>query len=251
MKREERDLSRLLVEVSRHYKERGFERPAISVLRSTITSNTKGGRFVIHNALQNFDCAIVDLLCHFKPPSAAASEAELSAANAIFAFSCGYQLENLNDPTPQNRRPGQNNTKLAEIVASLLEKNRIPLFVQFEIAGAREFPGIRKFESTKEDLGTKDVISQFVAMAKSHQLKLESVVVVAHGHHIERCIRLLEKYFPRSKGLRPASAQYFAYDPYECQPRAMGPEEYIVSDFVSMAAMTQDVFPSQTAGCKQ
>jgi hypothetical protein len=251
MKREERDLSRLLVEVSRHYRDRGFERPAISVLRSTIASNTKGGRFAIHNSLQNFECAIVDLLRHFKPHSAPASDEALRAADAIFAFSCGYQLENLDDPAPQKRQPGKNNTKLAKIATSLIEKYRKPLFVQFEIAAAQEFPNIQKFDSTKEDLGTKDVISQFVATARSHQMKMDSVIVVAHGHHIERCIRLLDKYFPDVKGLRPAEADYFEYDPNECQPRAMGTEEYIVSDFVSMAAMTQDVLPSQTARCNQ
>jgi hypothetical protein len=250
MKREERDLSRLLVEVSRHYRERRFERPAITLLRSTITSGTKGGRFVIHNALQNFECPIVDLLGHFKPPSTAASDAELSAADAILAFSCGYRLDNLDDQAPQNRRSGQNNTELANIVASLLAKYRKPLFVQFEIAAAREFPDIQKFESTKEDLGTKEVLSQFMAIATSHLLQMNSVILVAHGHHIERCIRLLDKYFPKVKGLRSAEAQYFEYDPKECQPRAMGPEEYIVSDFVSMAAMTQDVFPNQTPECK-
>ena len=250
MKREERDLHRLLVEVSRHYGDRDFERPAISVLRATIVSNTKGARFAIHNALQNFECAIVDLLRHFKAPSAPASDADLRAADAIFAFSCGYQLKNLDDPAPRNRQPGKNNTELATIVTSLLVKYRRPLFVQFEIAAVKEFPDIQKFESTKEDLGIKDVISQFVAMATSHKQKLDSVIVVAHGHHIERCIRLLDKYFPDVRGLRPAQANYFDYDPKECQPRAMGPEEYIVSDFVSMAAMTQDVLPGQVTGCK-
>lgn len=251
MKREERDLSRLLVEVSRHYKERGFDPHAIQVLRTFITSYTKGGKLAVHNTLQNLDCAIVDLLCHFRAPSAASSPDELRDADAIFAFSCGYQSKNLKDPTPQNRRPGKNNTQLAEIVASLIEDDPKPLFVQFEIADARAFPGIRKFKSTKEDLGTRDVISQFVAMAKSHKLKLGSVIVVAHGHHIERCIRLLDKYFPEVKGLRPTAANYFCYDPDECQPRAMGPEDYIISDFISMAAMTQDVFPKQAVGCRQ
>jgi hypothetical protein len=81
MKHEERDLGRLLLEVSRHYGGRGFERPAISVLRSTIVSNTKGERFAIHNMLQNLECAIVDLLGHFRSPSAPASDDDLNDMN--------------------------------------------------------------------------------------------------------------------------------------------------------------------------
>lgn len=250
MTKEQRDLIRLLVEVSRHYAGRRFERHTIGLLRATIIGGTKGGTFSVHNTMHNFECAIADLLCHFTAPSATASETELHAADAIFAFSCGYQLAHLEEPKPKNRRPGKNNTRLAEIAALLAQKHRKPLFVQFEIAAVPALSSFEKYESTKEDLGTKDVISQFMAIAESHKVKPVSVIVVAHGHHIERCIRLLDKYFS-VKGLRSGAAPYYEYDPDECQPRAMSAEDYIVSDFISMAAMTKDVLVERAIRCKQ
>lgn len=128
-------------------------------------------------------------------------------------------------------------------MASLTNRyhNIKPLFIQFEIAAVPALRDIRKFESTKDDLGTKDVISQFVAIAESHKIDLRSAIVVAHGHHVERCIRLLDKYFHQVKGLRPDVTERFKYDANECQPRVMSAEDYIVSDFVSMAAMTRDM----------
>ena len=242
MTQEERDLSRLLTEVSRHYKGRGFDPRAISVLRSTITSNTKGGALSIHNALQNFESAIASLVDHFTDPSPKSSEDDLQRASAIFAFSCGYQLADLEKATPANRLPGRNNCHLATMAASLKRRYGKRLYAQFEIAAAPALLGIEKYESTKEDIGTREVISQFMAIAESQNAKPTSVVVVAHGHHIERCIRLLDKYH-RVTGLTPNEPPYYEYDPDECQPRAMSAENYIVSDFVSMAAMARDVFP--------
>lgn len=259
---EERDLSRLLVEVSRHYTRRGFDPHAISVLRSTIIFNTKGGTFALHNAMQNFESSIASLLDHFSEPSGKCPKADLRASNAIFAFSFGYQLENFKDPAPINRRPGKNNTQLAKIAASLEQKYEKPLFAQFEIADAPALSGVKMtacqatfekstmYESTKEDMGTKEVISQFMAIAKSQKIKTNSVIVVAHGHHIERCIRLLIKYFGVT-GLTPSAQPYYGYDPDECQPRAMSAEDYIVSDFISMAAMTKDVIVDRAVRCKQ
>lgn len=141
---EERDLSRLLVEVSRHYTRRGFDPHAISVLRSTIIFNTKGGTFALHNAMQNFESSIASLLDHFSEPSGKCPKADLRASNAIFAFSFGYQLENLKDPAPINRRPGKNNCRLAEVAASLKQKCTKPLFAQFEIAAAPALSGSKK-----------------------------------------------------------------------------------------------------------
>ena len=34
---------------------------------------------------------------------------------------------------------------------------------------------------------------------------------------------------------------YYCYDEEECQPRAMSSADYIVSEFVSMAAMARDI----------
>ena len=96
MTSDQRDLTRLPVEVFRHYLGRGFDSLAISALRSTITSNTKGHTFSLHNTMQNFEGPIVGLLpddfwkLTWKP-SNKPSQAQLQAVDAIFAFPCGYQ----------------------------------------------------------------------------------------------------------------------------------------------------------------
>ena len=200
MTADQRDLTRLLVEVSRHYFGRGFDPHVIGVLRSTITANTKGHTFSLRNTMQDFEGPIVGLLpddfwrLTWKPPKKPLP-AQLQAADAIFAFSCGYQLGNLKDCAPKNRLPGKNNTKLAEIAKSLKERYAKPLFAQFEIAAAPALSGVEKYESAIDDMGTRKVISQFIADAESRKSRPTSVVVVAHGHHIERCIRLLDQYF--------------------------------------------------------
>lgn len=240
---EQRDLNRLIVEVSRHYLGRGFPRHAISTLRSTIATHTKGRTFSFHTALLHFEGPIADLLaenfwkltwkCSEKP-----SEAQLQAADAIFAFSCGYQLKDLKDCTPANRLPGRNNSELAKIAKSLTARYGKPLFAQFEIAAVPELSMVERHETTKDDIGTKEVISQF--MAKGELKAKPKVIVVAHGHHIERCIRLLDRYF-QVTGLPHDETPYYNYDDDECQPRAMSAEDFIISDFVSMAALARDV----------
>ena len=238
------DLTRLLAEVSRHYLGRGFDPHAVATLRSTIISNTRGHTFSLRNTMYNFEGPIVGLIPidfwkltwgpHSKP-----SPNQLQKAEAIFAFSCGYQLKDLKDCAPHNRLAGKNNTKLAEIAKLLKERHAKPLFAQFEIAAAPALSGVEKFESKKEDIGTRDVICQFMDIAESHALKPRSVIVVAHGHHIERCVRLLDRYY-QVEGVPHEEKPYYEYDEEECQPRAMGPADYIVSDFVSMAAMARD-----------
>jgi hypothetical protein len=239
MSPDQHDLNRLLVEVSQHYAKRGFPAHAIGVLRMTITLNTKGGRFSIHNTAHNFDGAIARLHDHFTTPSGSATEADLKAAQAIFGFSFGYRLREPKESAPASRLPGANNERLASIAGSLSQRYEKPLFVQFEIARAEPLLGVDKFESTAADLGTQEVISQFVAVAQSHGDKPSSVIVAAHRHHMERCLRLLAKYH-QIEGL-PSPEPYDKYDPEECQPRAMSAEEFIVSDFVSMAAMARDM----------
>jgi len=242
---EQLDLNRLIVEVSRHYLGRGFDSNEVAVLRSTIVANTKGRTFSLRNALQNFESPISDLLrdkfwvLTWKK-SEKPSDDRLRAADAIFAFSCGYQLKELKDCAPKNRLPGRNNTRLAEIAKSLKKRYAKPLFAQFEIAAVPALSSIEKYETTIDDMGTKEVISQFIAIAESRSAKPTSVIVAAHGHHIERCIRLLDRYF-KVAGLPHDDEPYYAYDPDECQPRAMSAADYIISDFISMAAMARDV----------
>jgi len=240
---DQRDLTHLLAEVSRHYLGRGFDSHAIATLRSTIISNTKGHTFSLRNTMYSFEGPIVGFLPNdfwkltWSPPNKP-SKAQLQDADAIFAFSCGYRLKDLKDCAPQNRLPGKNNMKLAKIASSLKERYGKQLFTQFEIAAA--LSGIEKIESTKEDIGTREVIRQFIAIAESRKAKPKSVIVVAHGHHIERCVRLLDRYY-QVTGLPHDEEPYYDYDDEECQPRAMSAPDYIVSDFVSMAAMARDV----------
>lgn len=230
-------LNQLLVEVSRHYADRGFDDRALSFLRWTIISHTRSNEIRIRTALHDFGPRPVSaLLEHFKRCKRTPTDDELQSAKAIFAFAFGYQMEmvDLKDQCPKNRLPGQNNYRLAEIAITLKKRFRHPIYAQFEIAKA--IPNFledkNNFRATETDMNTREAILQF--MAKHSGDTPYKVIVVAHRHHTERCVLMLNKF--EIEGL-PSPIAYSEYDPLECQPRAMSPNENIVNDFISMAEM--------------
>lgn len=133
--------------------------------------------------------------------------------------------------------PGSNNRALAAIAARLkLCLGSTPLYAQFEIADALDdYTDIHAdCSSPADDLGTGAVVDSFKQQAAEAFQELKRVIVVAHQHHVARCVLLLLNDFD-IEGV-PALEAYAGYDPGEAQPRVVSPEEFILSDFVSMAA---------------
>lgn len=233
-------VEQLLVAVSRHYAERDFDDRTVAFLRWIISSNIQSGQFRIHTNYYNFEEPVANLVGWFTPCAPAPCHEELQGAKAIFAFAFGYQLPNPRDQSASTRRPGQNNYQLAGIADGLKARFRLPLCVQFEIA--RAIHGFSRdgndFSSDEADMNTKTAVEQFLERAGIRQDSRDEVIVVAHRHHMERCVRSVQVY----SGLiaLPSPITYAGYDPFECQPRVMSPDEFIVSDFVSMAALYRD-----------
>ena len=96
---------------------------------------------------------------------------------------------------------------------------------------------VENIKSKEKDQGTKDVAAEFHDEIKRTQANIQTVVIVAHRHHVERCRLILENDF-NLKGL-PYKGGYDKYDPSEAQPRVINSSHCIVSDFVSMAAMNR------------
>lgn len=236
--RDELDATRLLVETNMHYARRNFSGGALRSLRSAITPNISSGTLRLNTALYQFTCETDKLLGFFAAPPIMASDETLAEVEQIYVFSYGYR-----DPVPSNpmalmRQPGLNNEALAEIAIRLQERLNKPMCVQFECLRAMPASptGAARYSATEEDMSTATAIRQFLARTKLCGLQKPSkVAVVAHGHHIDRCLLLLKMDF-EIDGV-PCPDQYVGYDALECQPRVMSPEEYIVADFISMAAL--------------
>jgi hypothetical protein len=234
-------LDRLLYEVNVHYRSRGFPQSALTHLRWMLVTNTNGGVIHFATAYPSYRRNVADLLGHFKPcpdqPSASASE-----VFAVFGFAFGYRMKVWTEgksPTEQSevashRIPGKNNSELAERAVRLHNQRQLPLYLQFEIADAIDGRVPVEFASSRKDQGTGAVADEFVAHVLSSNAKARAVVLLAHQHHYERCRIILEK-----KGIigLPIDDPYSEYDEFEAQPRVMSPEEFIVNDFVSVAAL--------------
>lgn len=232
------NLSRLLTELNRHYQARGFDRLALLWLRQTVVSGARKGDLQIENELIRFGCDIPKLLGFFSLPVPPPCEADLAGIQQIYAFEFGYRLPTPSDLMALTREPGPNNVALQEYAALLQGRcsPRVPVFAQTLIYRVNPDPPGDWYSAAEEDMNTVTAIKQFLVRANQHGIPTPAkVACVAHRHQMERCIRVLDSDF----GIHavPAPEQYDAYDPLECQPRVMSPEEYIVSDFVSMAAL--------------
>lgn len=235
-------LDQLLHEVSVHYRSRGFPESALNHLRWALLTSTRDDVIDLVTATASYRRSVADLVGHFKncpdPP-----EARISEASAVFGFAFGYRMEAWTDgrqPTEESevvahRRPGKNNEALAETAVWLQQQyNHLLLFLQFEISDAVAGRASVACTSSRKDRGTYAVAHEFISHAHAQNVSIQKVVLLAHQHHYERCRIILQQ-----QGITclPAGKPYSGYDDYEAQPRVMSPEEYIVSDFVSMAAM--------------
>jgi hypothetical protein len=238
-------LDQLLHEVTVHYRSRGFPESALTHLRWMLVTSTKHDMIQLATAYSNYRRSVAELLGYFKS-CPKQSKADISTATAVFGFAFGYEMTGWTEgksPTEdsevkKNRKPGENNIALAKMAEDLHGPNGSrPLYLQFEISEA--IKAINKqvrveFASSPKDQGTAAVADEFIAHALSTNAKVGTVVLLAHQHHYERCRIILEK-----KGIKglPTDTPYPYYDELEAQPRVMSAKEFIVSDFVSMAAM--------------
>jgi len=235
-------LDQLLHEAAVHYRSRGFPESALVHLRWILVANAKDGEIRIDTAYTRYHRKIEDLLDRFHPCSESPIETEPSPADAVFGFAFGYQMKAWSKEHPPtdkiaveaDRAPGANNLILADHAMRLRRDHNLELYLQFEIADAGGKRADIEYASAPMDQGTFAVASEFISHAKRVGKQIRSVVLVAHRHHFERCRLILER---KNITSLPTADRYSGYDPLECQPRVMSPEEYILSDFVSMAAM--------------
>jgi hypothetical protein len=204
-----------------------------------LVTSTREGTICFHTAYPNYHGNVASLLGRFRPcPSQ--PNAAIATATAVFGFAFGYRMKGWTpgkDPTEEsevraNRIPGDNNAALAARALNLHQNYNLPLYLQFEIADAIVGRAPVEYESSRKDQGTIKVADEFVRHALSSNKKVGTVVLLAHRHHYERCRIILEK-----KGITGLQEDkpYSGYDELEAQPRVMGPEDFILNDFVSMA----------------
>ncbi len=232
-------LEKLLSAITDHYSDRGFPHSALEHLKAIVKRRycQDDGTVVFRGdyTLQKNVKKLSD--CFPRCNCAAPLKAQIANSDAIFAFSCGYRLRKYSDGGVEARLPGPNNRALGEIAVRLKSELQLPLYAQFEIADAIEdcTDSVADYRTPTEDMGTSKVIKFFVNHRMVQASKtFEKVIVVAHRHHIGRCLILLNEDFG-IKGY-PYGETYDGYDADECQRRAKCPNELIVSDFVSLAS---------------
>ena len=225
--------------VCRHYSIRGFPKASIEYLRSLLNLHVSNGSFsemgplilkspILFSSLEN--CFPITQI-----PSS--TKENYAQAEAIFAFAFGYQTKGKSLSGIETYLPGANNLALAAISQRLKLSLNLPVFAQFEIAAAlEEMNEVRADYSTPwEKVGTKKLIEYFLLeMERRKQSIPKKVVLVAHEHHMMRCILVLRSDY----GIVGVSSveKYDQYDPKESQARAKSPNAFIISDFVSMAS---------------
>lgn len=235
-------INALVEQVAAHYRSRGFDGATVRALTHSLRESHHDGVLYLPGAVLRRK--VEALLGRFLPlPHDAASDAELGSASAILAFAFGYRLRSDQGDVPAARLPGANNRKLAQIAADLKQRfPTVPLCAQAEIADAledRDPPVPVDIRCPCENWGTKLVLDHFLRALGWPALQRGSgVIVVAHAHHVGRCLMLVGDV--RLRGLLP-SASYKDYDPGERQPRVRSPMDYIHSDFVSLVATWSEV----------
>jgi hypothetical protein len=234
-------LEPLLSAVTAHYTDRGFPSSALKHLIETLKGHYQADGTLVFRGVYDLQKRVERLVQEPQAfprwDCAAPSKEKVRDADAILAFSCGYRLRKQGDGGVGARLPGLNNHALAEIAVALKTEFQLPLYAQFEIADAIEdrTDSAPDYRTPSEDMGTSKVITYFV----NHRVikngsTFRKVIVVAHRHHIGRCLILLGQDFGITA--YPYGKSYEKYDPHECQRRASNANELIVSDFVSMAA---------------
>jgi hypothetical protein len=226
-------IAELLRDVTTHYVARGFPGTAIVALHSKIFSSLSGD-VLKFSGVYNYETPVASLAGKFTLEHRK-SYATATKPNVIFAFSFGYRVKARQAPGEERRLPGVNNRALAEIAARLKLATVLPIYAQFEIADALDDYTVvnADYSSPAQDMGTGKAVDYFKDHAKEQTFTINTAIVVAHRHHMDRCILTL-----RDKGVQgiPCQESYEGYDQKEAQLRVVSPEEFIISDFISMAA---------------
>lgn len=243
----------LLSDVTHHYQDRGFPESALKHLRVTIRRKfDRTSDSVVFRGELDLEKKIEVLLNHFhRCDCSPVSKSKVADADAILAFSFGYRNRTYGSSGTESRLPGPNNRALGEIAVKVKRNLKLPLFAQFEIADAIDdyTQGVADYSTPREDMGTIKAIRYSFDHQKVSKLgrRFKKVVVVAHRHHMGRCLIVLREDFQIEA--YAYGKQYSDYDPRECQARVTSPRECIVSDFVSMAARAK-AKPSSTGSKK-
>ena len=237
------DLNDVVEAASIHYGNRHFSPDALEHLKKTIrqgfiVTSVHGGPQSVQKTTRPHlrkpvpvDQAIKNL------PANVNTRGPLESVDAIFAFSFGYRTKSRPAVGAEGRLPGKNNHSLAGIASDLKKELNRPLFAQFEISDAISDleDGFADVSSPAEDLGTGAVAESFLYQAAARSLRIHRVAVVAHQHHLARCILILTSEFSSLEAVS-ADGVYDGYDPREAQPRVASQNAFVENDFVSMIA---------------
>ena len=131
----------------------------------------------------------------------------------ILASSFGYRMRTRGSGGVESRLPGPNNRALAEIAVEVKKTLKLRLFAQFEIADAIDdyTNDVADYATPREDMSTTQAIKYFLDHQKVKQGRvLKKVAVVAHHHHIGRCLILLREDFDIQA--YPFGEHYSGYD---------------------------------------
>lgn len=221
-----------------HYEGRAFSPRLVDALCDEIERRTSEDGIEIAKGWKIPVERIVEI---FEPVEQTPRPAILHPAPAaLLAFSFGYRLDSPFARRPEDRRPGPNNTALAD---NLIRCHALfPdawIGAQYEVGLAlseREDAPAPALLTPPRDWNTSQVMQHFVDHLPRYAFAgNRCVIVVSHLHHYGRCEALLAREglqaFPAPKEV----AAYADYDPGEAQPRFRSPWEYLVNDFLALS----------------
>jgi hypothetical protein len=222
-----------------HYEARAFS-PAL-VDRLCLEIDRRSGESGVEIA-KGWWVAVERLIEVFEPIEQSTRPAVLyPTPAAILCLSFGYRLDSPFARTPEARRPGPNNTSLAQMTERC--HRLFPdacVAVQHEVGLALAERGSLEplLTTPARDWNTREVLDYFVAHLPSEAFfSTRSVMVVSHLHHYGRIALLLEhdglEAFPPPKEVMA----YADYDVAEAQPRFRSPWEYLVNDFLAICKL--------------
>lgn len=159
-----------------------------------------------------------------------ATESQLKKADCIVGFAFGMR---------SNNQPGMSNELLAEAIFNLHQQYRLPLMLQWELTETSfkldlpEHRIVRKHRTPGKYLDTFEVADQ---MAKELLYeKLYRPIVVAHPHHMWRCLKTMEKrtFIPFA-----AETKNVPYDKQSTQFWTKRPEYFIPREILFRMTMS-------------
>ena len=228
-------------QIRTHYESRQFSNDAVAALLSAVAESHQNSNLAFPGT--GCDCAVAELIDCFTAINQTAGDVSgIPFPRAIFGFSFGYRQRSHQLKTQENRLPGQNNRALAEAIITPRALIDLPVYNQFEIADSLQDQHDYEpaYATPAEDMGTKKVIEYFVEAIGWWDLGKRNIIVVAHTHHIGRCLELLEDHGLHGHVPQLTSGLPKSYDKYEAQPRVKSERDCIYNDFISMVARFRD-----------